>query len=75
MERRLLKFLMNVTLKKMILENLDEDDVQSYSERYLDMVHEDEIKHTSISDYCEDSLLEELKGSGCIFIKSESLTE
>jgi hypothetical protein len=59
----------------MISENIDEDDVQSYSERYFYMVHEDEIKHTSISDYCEDSLLEELKGSGCIFIKSESLTE
>ncbi|MCF2875415.1 MULTISPECIES: hypothetical protein [unclassified Tenacibaculum] len=59
----------------LILENLDEDDIQDYSERNLDMVHEDEIDYNSIDDFTEEELLDQLKHSGYIFIKAESLTE
>ncbi|PKH51411.1 hypothetical protein CXF68_12285 [Tenacibaculum sp. Bg11-29] len=58
-----------------LLENIHSSDIEEYAEYHLDMIKEDKMKPTCVTDYSEDDLLGALKESGWILIKPESLTE
>ncbi|MCG7502402.1 hypothetical protein MHM83_11010 [Tenacibaculum sp. Mcav3-52] len=58
-----------------ILQNICDWDIEDYAESYLNMVDEDDVETKDISSFHESELLEELKESGYICIKAESLTE
>lgn len=58
-----------------LLENIHESDIQDYVEFNLDMIKEDDIELTCITDFSEDELLEALKERGWISVKAESIVE
>ena len=58
-----------------ILENIHNSDIENYAEDRLDMVPEDDQETSSISDYTERELLDELKESGYVLFKPKSIIE
>jgi len=58
-----------------ILSNISESDIQNYAEDNLDMIKEDDIEETNLSNFRDQNLIAELKDRGYEIIKCATISD